>query len=284
MKKIITTLLACWISANVVAQNPIDIDLWPNGLPNSNGIDTTQPYDDSKQNFKPSIRVFLPEKSKANGMAVVILPGGAYSHLASGHEGYDWAKFYNDLGIAAIVLKYRMPHGNFNVPISDATEAMRLTREHATEWNINKQRIGIQGSSAGGHLASTIATHSDPATRPDFQVLFYPVISMQPGVTHQGSHDNLLGKQPSFELTNQYSNANQVNSSTPPAILLLSDDDDIVPAQNSAEYYLALKKAGVKNSAIQVYPSGGHGWGYMPSFKYHNEMLTDLTIWIKSIF
>lgn len=266
------------------AQEPINIDLWPQGLPNTNGIDQTQPFDDAKQNFKPSIRVFLPKAAKANGMAVVILPGGGYSHLAMDHEGYDWAPFFNEKGIAVVVLKYRMPHENREVPISDAKEALRITREHAAQWHIDPAKVGIMGSSAGGHLATTVATHSEGATAPNFQILFYPVVSMQSGVTHQGSRDNMIGRRPSYELANAYSNARQVNSSTSPAIMLLSDDDSVVPAQNSAEYYLALKQAGVKKSAIHVYPSGGHGWGFRSNFKYHKEMLADLSVWIDALY
>lgn len=284
--KIKSLILSMLLSSTLFAsaQQPINIDLWPQGLPNTNGIDQSQPFDDSKQNFKPSIRVFLPEASKANGMAVVILPGGGYSHLAMDHEGYDWAPFFNEKGIAVVVLKYRMPHENRDVPVSDAKEALRITREHANEWHIDPAKVGIMGSSAGGHLATTVATHSEGADAPNFQILFYPVVSMQPGVTHQGSRDNMIGRRPSYELVNSYSNARQVNSSTAPAIMLLSDDDTVVPAQNSAEYYLALKSAGVRKSAIHVYPSGGHGWGFRTNFKYHHEMLADLSAWIDALY
>ena len=159
---------------------------------------------------------------------------------------------------------------------------MRVVREHAEEWNIDPKKVGVMGSSAGGHLASTIATHSTPETAPAFQVLFYPVISMQPGVTHQGSHDALLGRNASQATNDLYSNAQQVNRQTPPAIMLLSDDDGAVIPQNSADYYLALKKAGVK-AAIYVYPSGGHGWGIRSNFKYHNNMMNDLREWLKTL-
>ena len=283
MKQIILTIITCLSALTANAQqSPIDIDLWPDGLPNSNGIDRSQPYDDSHRNFKPSIRVFLPQKEKATGMAVVCCPGGGYTHLATDHEGHDWAPFFNDLGIALIVLKYRMPRGVTEVPISDAKEALRVVRSHAAEWNINPGKVGIMGSSAGGHLAATVSTHSDAATAPNFQILFYPVISMQPGVTHQGSRDALIGRNASEQLTNLYSNALQVTPQTPPAIMLLSDDDTAVPPLNSAEYYLALKKAKVK-AAIHVYPSGGHGWGHRSNFKYHNEMMADLKAWILTL-
>lgn len=281
MKALFVTMFAAMFALASHAQR-VDIDLWPNGLPNSNGIDKTLPFDDATRNFKPTISVYLPENP--NGMAIVCCPGGGYSHLAQDHEGHDWAKFYNDLGIAFIMLRYRMPHAVAEVPISDAKEALRVVRENAEKWHIDPLKVGIQGSSAGGHLASTVATHSDEQTAPNFQVLFYPVVSMVPGVTHQGSRDNLLGRNVSQEMEELYSNATQVNEKTSPAILLLADDDGAVIPQNSAEYYLALKKAGVKKCAIHVYPSGGHGFGFRSTFRYHNEMLADLSAWLKNLY
>ena len=262
-------------------QNAFDIDLWPNGLPNSNGIDKTQPFDDSKQNFKPSIRVFLPDAAKATGRAVVCCPGGGYSHLATGHEGYDWAPFFNERGIALIVLKYRMPHANPDVPISDAKEALRVVRENAKLWHINPRKVGIMGSSAGGHLASTISTHSDTLTAPAFQILFYPVVTFDYQYTHKGSRHGLIGENAPQELVNLYSNELQVTTKTPPAIMLLSDDDGLVVPQNSVNYYLALKKNHVK-ATMHIYPSGGHGWGCRENFKYHKEMMADLSAWLES--
>ena len=283
MKKIAIFMFSILSLLSVRAQQPaFDIDLWPEGLPNSNGIDKTQPFDDSKQNFKPSIRVFLPEASKATGLAVVCCPGGGYTHLATGHEGYDWAPFFNERGIALIVLKYRMPHANPDVPISDAKEALRVVRENAQKWNINPKKVGIMGSSAGGHLATTIATHSDSLTVPAFQILFYPVVTFNYQYTHKGSRDGLIGEEASQEMADLYSNELQVTRQTPPAIMLLSDDDRVVPSQNSVNYYLALKKCGIK-ATMCIYPSGGHGWGYRDNFKYHNEMTSDLSAWLKTI-
>lgn len=283
MKKIIVLLFALLLFyANSNAQSPIEINLWPNGLPNTNGIDKTQPYDDSKQNFRPSIWVFLPEASKSTGRAVVCCPGGGYSHLATDHEGYAWAQFFNERGIALIVLKYRMPHGFTEVPISDAREALRVVRENASKWNIDPKKVGIMGSSAGGHLATTIATHSDAETVPNFQILFYPVITFDYKYTHKGSRHNLIGERSTPDMVNLYSNEKQVSPVTPPAILLLSDDDKVVPSQNSVNYYLALKENGV-NASMYIYPSGGHGWGIRDNFKYHNEMLNDLSSWLETI-
>ena len=283
MKKFVLLMLELLTFCSINAQqNAFDIDLWPNGLPNSNGIDKTQPYDDAKLNFKPSIRVFLPDATKATGRAVVCCPGGGYTHLATGHEGYDWAPFFNERGIAFIVLKYRMPHANTDVPISDAKEALKVVRENAQKWGINPQKVGIMGSSAGGHLASTISTHSDPLTMPAFQILFYPVITLNYPYTHQGSRHSLIGKQATEEIANLYSNEKQVTSQTPPAIMLLSDDDKAVPSQNSVNYYLALKQHGIK-ATMHIYPSGGHGWGSRENFKYHKEMTSDLSAWLETI-
>ena len=283
MKKLLAFLLGTIGMLGVHAQQQsFDIDLWQDGLPNSNGIDKSQPYDDSKQNFKPSIRVFLPDANKATGRAVVCCPGGGYSHLATDHEGYDWASFFNDRGIALIVLKYRMPHANTDMPISDAKEALRVVRENAEKWNINPKKVGIMGSSAGGHLATTVATHSDTLTAPAFQILFYPVVTFDYKYTHKGSRHGLIGEQAPQELVDLYSNEKQVTANTPPAIMLLSDDDRVVPSQNSVNYYLALKRHGIK-AAMHIYPSGGHGWGCRENFKYHNEMLADLSAWLETI-
>lgn len=284
MKKILFFMLSFLISTLKLSaqQEAFNMDLWPNGLPNSNGIDQSQPYDDSKQNFKPSIRVFLPDADKATGQAVVCCPGGGYSHLAMDHEGYEWASFFNERGIALIVLKYRMPHANPDVPISDAKEALRVVRENAQKWNIDPQKVGIMGSSAGGHLASTVSTHSDMLTAPAFQILFYPVITFDYKYTHQGSRHNLIGKNAAQELVTLYSNEKQASNQTPPAIMLLSDDDTAVPSPNSVNYYLALKQHGIK-ATMHIYPSGGHGWGIRKNFKYHKEMLADLSAWLDTL-
>lgn len=283
MQKLFLFMFSFLSVLGIHAQQPaFDIDLWQNGLPNSNGIDKTQPYDDSKQNFKPSIRVFLPDAAKATGRAVVCCPGGGYTHLATGHEGYDWAPFFNERGIAFIVLKYRMPHAHTDVPISDAKEALRVVRENAPKWNIDPRKVGIMGSSAGGHLASTVSTHSDTLTAPAFQILFYPVVTFDYQYTHKGSRHGLIGEHASQEMVDLYSNEKQVTAQTPPAIMLLSDDDGLVVPQNSINYYLALRNHGVRSS-LHIYPSGGHGWGYRPNFKYHKEMLADLSAWLETI-
>lgn len=258
-------------TATAFAAEPFDINLWPKKAPNSNGI----------KNDTARVRVFLPDARHATGRAVLVCPGGAYINLAMQHEGYDWAPLFNDMGIATIVLKYRMPHGNREVPFSDAEEAMRLIRRNAKEWNINPDDVGIMGFSAGGHLASTIATHSKDDAKPNFQILFYPVITMMPGFTHMGSHDNLLGKDPKKKIEQLYCNDLQVTRATPRACIMLSDDDHVVLPCNGVNYYTECFRHDVPAS-LYVYPSGGHGWGILPSFKYHIEMLLDLKAWLRS--
>ena len=238
---------------------------------------TPKPFDIEQ----PSLRVFLPAPELATGRAVVACPGGGYSGLAVNHEGYDWAPYFNKQGIALIVLKYRMPKGDRTLPISDAEAAMKMVRDSADVWNLNPNDIGIMGSSAGGHLASTIATHAPEALRPNFQILFYPVITMDKSFTHMGSRDNLLGKDASADLEKEFSNEKQVTKETPRAFIVYSDDDKVVPPANGVNYYLALNKKGVP-SVLHIYPTGGHGWGIREDFLYKSEMQNELTSWLRS--
>ena len=226
--------------------------------------------------------VYLPENP--TGRAVVACPGGGYAVLSNTHEGAAWHEFFNGKGIAFALVNYRIPHGDRTLPITDAENAMRVMRDSAARWQLNPRDIGIMGSSAGGHLASTIATHTPYETRPDFQILIYPVITMGPG-THQGSLDGLLGdQQKDQELVKLYSNELQVKSHlTPPAIIILADDDALVPpVPNAIAYYTAMRNAG-NSCSLHIYPSGGHGFGYMPFFAYREQMLSDLSAWLDKL-
>lgn len=278
LKSIISMLLlAC--SASAFSQKGTTMELWPNGAPNTNGDDKD----------KAELTVYLPDAKKATGRAVVCCPGGGYTHLAMDHEGHQWASFFNNQGIALIVLKYRMPHGDRFVPISDAEEAMKTVRRNAEAWHINPSDVGIMGFSAGGHLASTIATHSTGDAAPNFQILFYPVITMDPGYTHKGSRVNFLGtfgegkkdQKEMKKLEADYSNDLQVNRTTSRAFLALSDDDKAVPAANGFNYYQQLYKHDVPAS-IHIYPTGGHGWGYRESFAFHYNVIFELKAWLES--
>ena len=223
---------------------------------------------------RPTITVFKSAKAKPNGVAVIIFPGGGYWINAIQHEGYDVAKRFNDDGITAFVVKYRIPNDKTMTnretgPLQDAQQAIHVVRSRAKEWNINPDRIGIMGFSAGGHLASTAGTHfSSPVNpalrnsnvRPDFMILVYPVISFIDGVCHTGSRDQLIGKSPSKDKINLYSNELQVTEETPPTFLVHASDDDAVLSENSIRFYQNLMKKNVP-AELHIYSKGGHGFG-----------------------
>ena len=188
----------------------------------------------------PSLRVYLPDPAIATGRMVIALPGGGYEHLAVFHEGYDWAPFFLSKGIAFAVLKYRMPKGNRDIPFADVRATFAFVRQHSDQWKVDPSDIGIMGSSAGGHLASTFATHTNAPESPAFQILLYPVITMDPTFTHAGSRKNLLGDNPSQEITDLYSNEKQVTAQTPRTFLIFAADDQTVPPSNGFRYAEAL--------------------------------------------
>lgn len=279
MKKLLTMGLLMF-TTTMFAQKPIEIQLWPNGAPNSNGITTPEKQiDESRVSDVTVPTLTIYRAAKPNGMAIVACPGGGYVRLATAHEGHDMASWFNAQGITYAVLKYRMPNTHHDVPLSDALQAIRIMKQHADEWKFNK--VGIMGSSAGGHLASTAATHFTEDSRPDFQILFYPVVSMI-NPTHQGSKDNLLGKTPSEEMLNLYSNERQVTPQTPPAFIMHSSDDTAVPVLNSINYYLAMCKYGV-SATMHLYPVGGHGWGFNDSFPYKSQWTDEMEKWLREI-
>ena len=216
--------------------------------------------------------IYNAQQPDTVGKAVVVLPGGGYCHLAKEHEGKDVAAWMSANGITAFVLYYQFPQGNPATPNTDAAEAMAYAREHAAELG-NYTKVGIMGSSAGGHLASTVATHTKLA---DFQILLYPVITMDTTTTHRGSHDFLLGQDATPEAELLYSNEKQVTPETPEAFIALSLDDDVVPAlPNGVAYASALTQQGVPATLI-CYPRGGHGWGWRPSFEFASEWKAEL--------
>ncbi|MGL4851436.1 MAG: alpha/beta hydrolase [Phocaeicola sp.] len=278
-KKLLVALLATTTSLS--AQSPLVLNLWPNGAPNSNGITTSEKKIDNSRISditEPTLTVYVAKNP--NGQAVVACPGGGYGLLALNHEGHDLADWYNTQGITYAVLKYRMPNGHSEIPLSDAQEAIRIMRKHATEWKFTQ--LGIMGSSAGGHLASTVATHFTEDTRPDFQILLYPVISMDLAITHRGSHENLLGKEADKTAIEKYSNEKQVTPQTPPAFILHSSDDGAVPVVNTLNYYSALVANKVP-AALHIYPIGGHGWGFRDSFTYKRQWTGELEKWLQEI-
>ncbi|MFH6971032.1 alpha/beta hydrolase [Flavobacterium petrolei] len=263
------------------AQDQI-IPLWTEAIPDAIFDSSYQEKEISKggivQNSSkvvtPTLSVFLPNESSTNGASVLIFPGGGYSHLAIDKEGTKVARWLNTLGITAFVLKYRLPNEQIMKdktigPLQDAQEAIRYIRRNVEKWKVNKDKIGVMGFSAGGHLAATLSTHynekiyqvSDSlSAKPDFSILIYPVISMTNEITHKGSQNNLLGVSPSVSLINKFSNEQHVNSETPPTFIIHATDDLVVPAENSLNYYIALKKNKVP-AELHLYEKGGHGFG-----------------------
>jgi acetyl esterase/lipase len=251
----------------LVARAQPVIPLWANGAPGALGA---TPAD------QPEMTPYLPPAGTANGTAVVIFPGGGYQHLAMDHEGSAIANWLAGLGVTTFVVKYRLgPTYHHPTMLGDAQRAIRIARARAAEWNVDPRRLGIIGFSAGGHLASTAGTHfdagnassADPieraSSRPDFELLIYPVITMRDSVTHAGSRLNLLGKEPAPELVQLLSNELQVTRETPPTFLVHSTDDRTVPVQNSILFYEALKRNGVP-AEMHVFEHGGHGYGMAP--------------------
>ena len=239
--------------------------LWPQGAPGALGTEAKD---------KPRLFVYLPAEKEANGAAVVICPGGGYGGLAISYEGHDIARWFNSFGVAGLVLDYRHRGKGYGhpAPLQDAQRAIRLARSKSTTWKIDQQRIGILGFSAGGHLASSAGTHFDAgdqqsadivnrhSSRPDFMILCYPVIAFGESYGHRGSQRNLLGDQATPELIKKMSSEKQVTAQTPPTFLWHTDEDRVVPAENSVQFYLALKRAKVP-SELHLFLKGRHGLG-----------------------
>lgn len=232
---------------------------------------------------KAQMVCFLP--ATPSGKAIVGVPGGGYSVLSNNHEGYMASDWLNQQGIAYFVVNYRLPEGDRTKPMGDVMQGIRTVRDSAEVWGINPHDVGIMGFSAGGHLASVISTHADFDVRPDFSILFYPVISMDERVSHKWSCVNFLGEEGQKDpaLVRDFSTMNVVRSHlTPPAVIITASDDRLVPfVTNGLEYYKAMRNAG-NDCAMFVYPTGDHGFGFGPWFKYHDQLLTDLGNWLKA--
>ncbi|WP_426669075.1 alpha/beta hydrolase [Mucilaginibacter sp. McL0603] len=274
------------VSQSLFAQEQKPILLYPNGVPNSKKAPTT--YVEKREGYSvslvtdPTITPYFPAKDKANGTAVIVFPGGGYINLTVTYEGADIAREFNKIGVTAFVVKYRLPSDEIMVdktigPLQDAQRAIQIVRERASEWGVKPDKIGIIGFSAGGHLASTLATHfkkaviantSNISLRPDFAMLIYPVITFGP-FAHSGSRENLIGKNPSQELIDLYSNEKQITTDTPPCFLIHAEDDNTVPVQNSIMFYDGLVNNKVK-AEMHLFEEGGHGFGMVnPKNKDH---------------
>lgn len=299
MKKLVV-MATVLFTINANAQSVTEMPLYNNAVPNSKPVPNKEnsTFKDNVTRIAkvsiPTLTMYKPEKP--NGMSVIICPGGGYGILAFDKEGTRVAEEMNKWGVTAFVLKYRLPDDTANIdkslaPLQDAQQAIRMVRSKATEWGLKKDKIGIMGFSAGGHLASTAATHfaanADAANkdttsvRPDFAILIYPVISFDSTITHKGSRNNLVGANASAEQIKLYSNELQVTAKTPPSFLVHAGDDGAVPVENSIRYYQACIKYKVPVE-MHLYPKGGHGFGM------YNKTTTDnwmerLSNWLASL-
>ena len=229
----------------------------------------------------PKVKIFIPPKDIACGKAIICCPGGGYSMKAINHEGYDWTPWLNNEGVAVAVVDYELPEGDRHRPLGDVAATYKILADSAAVWNIAPNAVGVMGFSAGGHLASTVATHPDESFAPAFQILFYPVVSLDKAITHDHTRIGFIGENGDDKLAAEYSSENKVSPSTPRAIMFLSSDDELVPPENSIRYFSALQRNGVPVS-MMVYPEGGHGWGFGTQFRYHDEVLSTLSAWLKS--
>ncbi|MBD0777828.1 alpha/beta hydrolase [Maribacter sp. ANRC-HE7] len=269
-------------SSTLCLSQDFEINLWdkvPNAIENLDYKEQFTYLEDGKINgvskvSQPTITVFLADPKNSNGTGVVICPGGAYSHLALNKEGFLVAKWLNSLGISAFVLKYRLPSDAIMInksigPLQDAQQAIRVVRQNSKEWNLDADKIGIMGFSAGGHLAASLSTRyadqlvspkDNISAKPDFSILIYPVISMKEEITHKNSRKNLLGTEVKQEVLDKYSNEIQVDGNSPKAFIVHASDDRSVPVGNSLAYYSALIRNNV-SAEMHIYENGGHGFG-----------------------
>ncbi|QNF35890.1 alpha/beta hydrolase [Adhaeribacter swui] len=270
------------------------IDLYPGTIPNAKVFQGANKGNLEagglvRRVVKPSLEVYLPAKENASGAAVIICPGGSYKVIVFQGEGVATAKEFAKNGVAAFVLKYRLPNDTILTdkkigPLQDAQQAIKLVRENAAKYGIDANKVGIVGFSAGGHLAATAATHfakplipnpKNTNLRPDFQVVVYPVISMQEGLTHADSRSNLLGKNPAKETVDLFSNELQVTANTPPTYITHAADDKLVDVDNSIAYFQKLRNQSVEVE-MHIYPKGGHGF----IFK-QKDWIEPLFLWMK---
>ncbi len=278
------------------------IPLWDEIILNYQDVGETEIIDNEAglKSYKlvtnPSLAIYLPSEKNSNGQAVLIIPGGGYQAVVYEWEGSDVAKWLNANGIAAFVLKYRLPTAKNNIirhksPLLDATRAIRIIRANAAKWNIRKEQIGVMGFSAGGHLASTLGTHFNNHeindaidsidARPNFMILIYPVISMSAEFTHIGSRINLLGEHPTNELKEFYSSEKHVDENTPPTFIVHTSDDEVVDVENSLAFYKSLKEKNIR-SELHIYQNGEHGFSLANGLG-RLEMWKNLCVdWIKS--
>ena len=284
MRKIVLAVVFSLMAIVMQAQD-LTIKLWDNTTaPHSNSLQGKEKDEGGvrySNTTEAVLYIYEADEEKATGQSIVICPGGGYWLVAIGHEGHDFGRWFAENGITAAVLMYRMPNHRPEVPLEDAAEALRyMKEEYAPAHTIRS--VGIMGFSAGGHLAGSASTIADDKDKPNFSILFYPVLTAGDFNTHRGSFRNLLGKHHTAAEADEWAMDKIASEQTPPTILLLSDDDTTVPAAGSALYYAALRYHGVKAS-MHIFPTGGHGWGNYDKFAYQKEWQHLLLRWLSDL-
>jgi acetyl esterase/lipase len=300
MKNQFFTLIFILTTLSTNAQSVTEMSLYEGAIPNEKAAENLEKMTKTDGMVrihdvsKPTLTRFSP--TNPNGKSIIICPGGGYSILASGHEGIDVAKALNDLGVTAFILKYRLPSDRTAIdkslaPLQDAQQAIRMVRKNAEKWGLNANKIGIMGFSAGGHLAATATTHfaekADPSVsdtisvRPDFSMLIYPVISFDTTITHKGSRNNLIGTNPTAEMTQKFSNELHITPQTPPIFLVHAGNDATVPVENSLRFYQNCIKNKVP-AEMHLYPKGKHGFG-MNNKTTEDKWMERLATWLKTM-
>lgn len=284
MKILLSIIGAAMVWTSLPAAEPLRIKLFPEGTPSSNGLETTPETVDERGYYfsvsDPELEVFLPDAATATGQAVLVVSGGGYEKVCVTYEGYKTAEWLNARGIAAMVLKYRMPNGHPQTVLEDGAQAMRVIRRNAAQWNVDPRNIGAMGFSAGGHFVSTLITgYPDEETRPDFAVLVYPVISMD--YSSARSRENLLGAASEDILScDRHSTHKRVHEGMPEVLLALCDNDKTVVPEHSLLFYKALKQHGIK-AEMHIYPAGGHGFWMRERYRYGKETYGTILRWIE---
>lgn len=293
MKKFVFTIACVLVTASsLAAQNfpagfagffgprQESVKVWPDGAPNA--FEITQEERERVQaqgsDYTEATLDIYPARNP-NGLCVIACPGGGYAMLSNTHEARDFHDWFNARGITFCVLQYRLPREHHDVPLSDVAQAIRIMKGRE---DLGVKHIGVMGCSAGGHLASTAATHLSDDLRPEFQILLYPVITMDLSYTHRDSHDRLIGKDAPQDLVDLYSNEKQVTSVTPPAFIVAASDDFLVPVKNSLVYYQALVDHHV-SATMHLYPTGGHGFGAGDNYLYKNDWMQELGDWLNFV-
>lgn len=296
MKSCLTILFAFAAILNVSAQkavvfsledsgaDQIYTNLWNNTTaPHSNNMTGDESVNEKWELFntqQTDLYIYKADPAKATGQGVVVVPGGGHRKVCIKYDGFMVARYLRSIGVTAIVVKYRLPNGNSDVPMEDVQAAMRFMRRNGSQWGVDPAKVGILGSSAGGHLAAQVSTMTPDADKPAFSILIYPVITGKTHSTHHGTLGNLLGKERTAVEQDYFSLQNRVTPTTPPTLLLLADDDLTVPTNSSIEYYKALRKYGIAAS-MHIFPSGGHGWAGKDDYRYAEPSKAAIKDWLE---